>query len=53
MKEHEYKVWFANCNYGPEHVAVRALNANEALILAQGERIRQGKDYTLHSIYEI
>ena len=52
MKQNEYVVSFSNCNYGPESVTVRANNQNEALILAQAERIRNGLDYTLDNIEE-
>lgn len=48
MKNYHYKVWFANENYKPQ--AVRVSNQQTALILAQGERIRAGLDYTLHEI---
>ena len=50
MKEYEFKVWFSNCNYKPQFVHVRALNQNDALILAQAERVRNAEDYTLHHI---
>ena len=45
-----FKVWFSNCNYEPQYVLVEALNQNDALILAQAERIHDGLDYTLHKI---
>ena len=50
MKQYKYLVWFSNCNYEPECVTVKAFNANDALILAQAERIKSGEDYTLDSI---
>jgi len=50
MKRYKYEVWFANCNYEPECVVVEAFSANDALILAQVERIEDGKDYTLDAI---
>jgi hypothetical protein len=50
MKKYIFKVWFSNCNYGPESVQVRAINQNDALILAQARRVTDGKDYTLHHI---
>ena len=50
MKKTMFKVWFSNCNYAPQYVLVEALNQNDALILAQAERIRDGLDYTLHKI---
>lgn len=53
MKRYEYLVWFANCNYEPQAVQVRALNQNDALILAQAERIKEGLDYTLFEIKQI
>jgi len=49
----EFKVWFSNVNYLPEFVHVRALNQNDALILAQAERVKCGEDYTLHHIETI
>ena len=49
----EYKVWFTNCNYMPEFVHVAARNQNDALILAQAERVKEEKDYTLHKIEHI
>jgi len=53
MKNNSYLVWFANCNYEPESVRIDALNQNDALILAQAERIKEGLDYTLHEIYKM
>ena len=54
MEEYqEYKVWFSSCNYMPEFVHVKAMNQNDALILAQAERIKEEKDYTLHKIDHI
>lgn len=50
MKNTMFKVWFSNCNYEPQYVLIEALNQNDALILAQAERIRDGLDYTLHKI---
>ena len=50
MKEFTYVVWFSNCNYEPQGVTVKALNQNNALILAQAERIKEGLDYTLDNI---
>lgn len=50
MEKTKYKVWFSNCNYEPEYVLVEAFNQNDALILAQAERIQDGLDYTLHKI---
>ncbi len=50
MKQNKYIVWFANENYEPQSVTVFALNQQEALILAQAERIKEGCDYTLHKI---
>ncbi len=50
MKESKFKVWFSNCNYKDEFEIVFALNQNDALILAQAERIKQGFDYTLDRI---
>jgi len=47
MKQNKYIVWFANKNYAPQSVTVYALNQNEALILAQAERIKDGLDYTM------
>lgn len=52
MKNTLFKVWFANCNYEPECILIEALNQNNALILAQAERIKDGLDYTLHKIEE-
>jgi len=52
MKKTKYLVWFANCNYEPESVRVTAFNQNDALILAQARRIRDGLDKTLHHIEE-
>ena len=53
MKQTTYIVWFSNENYRPQGVTVRALNQNEALILAQAERIAEGLDYTMHEIREV
>lgn len=50
MKLTTFKVWFSTCNYEPQCVLVAALNQNDALILAQAERILEGLDYTLHKI---
>lgn len=50
MKQTQYIVWFANENYEPQSVEVMAFNQNDALILAQAERIKAGCDYTLHKI---
>ena len=47
-----YKVWFYNTNYEPQFVVVEASNQNDALILAQAERINDGLNYTLHKIEE-
>ena len=52
MKDFPYIVWFSNENYAPESVMVNALNQNDALILAQAERIKKGLDYTLYEIKE-
>lgn len=50
MKETKYYVWFSNENYDPQYVEVYALNQNDALILAQAERIKDGLDRTLLKI---
>ena len=50
MKLKKYIVWFSNENYAPQKVKVLAFNQNEALILAQARRIKDGLDYTLHKI---
>ena len=50
MKKTKFRVWFSNCNYSPEPVYVSALNQNDALILAQTERVNAGLDYTFHKI---
>lgn len=50
MKKTMFKVWFSNCNYEPQYVLIEALNQNDALILAQAERIQDDLDYTLHKI---
>lgn len=50
MKNNNFKVWFSNSNYKPEYVKVRALNANDALILAQAERVKKGLDYTFYKM---
>lgn len=50
MKHTKFAVWFSNGNYEPERLVVSALNQNDALILAQAERIKDGLDYTLHKI---
>lgn len=52
MKLTKYIVWFSNENYEPQSVTVKALNQNDALILAQAERIKNGLDYTLFKIEE-
>ena len=54
MNEYQdYKVWFSNVNYKPEFVEVTATNQNDALILAQAERVKEEKDYTLFKIEHI
>ena len=53
MKNNKYIVWFSNCNYKKQGVTVFALSQNDALILAQAERIKEGLDYTLNSIEAI
>lgn len=53
MKNNKYIVWFSNCNYEKQGVTVYALNQNDALILAQAERIKDGLDYTLDNIQAI
>jgi len=50
MKKYVFHVWFANSNYEPEKVRVSALNSDCAVILAKARRIKDGLDYTLHSI---
>lgn len=50
MKQTKYIVWFSNGNYPEQPVEVFAFNQQEALILAQAERIKEGEDYTLSSI---
>jgi hypothetical protein len=52
MKDFPYIVWFSNGNYSPQPVMVNALNQNDALILAQAERIKENLDYTLYEIKE-
>ncbi len=53
MKYFTYNVWFSNEIYIPEYVQVKALNQNDALILAQAERVKEGLDYTLDRIERI
>jgi len=53
MKLTEYEVWFSNENYPPQREIVMAFNQNDALILAQAARIKQGLDYTLDSIKKL
>ena len=53
MKLTRYEVWFSNENYEPQREIVAALNQNDALILAQAERVKRGLDYTLDSIKEV
>jgi len=53
MKKYEFRVWFSNCNYLPQSIYVKALNQNDALILAQAERVKAGEDYTLHRIEKV
>jgi len=50
MKKSMFLVWFSNENYDPQYVKISALNQQEALILAQAERIQDGLDYTLDRI---
>jgi len=52
VKNVTYKVWFSDGNYDPEYVLVYAQSQNDALILAQAERINDGLNYTLHKIEE-
>ena len=52
LTKREYKVWFSDGNYDPEYVLVYAQSQNDALILAQPERINDGLNYTLHKIEE-
>lgn len=53
MKQTRYVIWFSNENYEPQSVEVSAFNQNDALILAQAERISAGLDYTLHKIESV
>lgn len=53
MKQKYFRVWFTNGNYMPELVDIRAFGPDEALILAQAQRIKAGHDYTLLKIEEI
>lgn len=50
MKHTLFIVWFANENYEPQGVSVVAFNQDQAIILAQAERIKAGCDYTLHKV---
>ena len=54
MKPKNYKVEFyvGEPGKGP-FVYVTAMNANEARILAQAERIRDGLDYRVEHVWEI
>jgi len=45
-----FRIWFSNENYAPESEIVTSFNQDDALILAQAERIKAGKDRTLNSI---
>jgi len=50
MKHIQFIVWFSDSSYDPQKVEVWALTKEQAVILAQAERIKAGDDYTLHSI---
>jgi len=50
MKKYVFHVWFSNTNYEPQRVSVNALNAECAVILAKARRVKDGLDYTLHSV---
>jgi len=53
MNNRKYHIWFNNGDYPPQCERVIALNANDALILAQSQRIRAGLDYILDKIEEV
>lgn len=53
MKFTDFDVWFSNDNYDPQKVRVIAMNASEAIILAQAKRIQSGLDYTVCKISEV
>lgn len=50
MRKYKFTVWFSNGNYDLQPVTVMAFNQQEAIILAQADRIKNGLDYTLHHI---
>ena len=53
MKLSDFDVWFSNENYEPQKVRVIAMNASEAIILAQAKRIQRGLDYTVCKISKV
>ncbi len=50
MKQEKFCVFFTNGRYPTTAVNVDAFNLQEALILAQAKRIKDGLDYTVHEI---
>lgn len=50
MKNTKFEVWFANTNYSPQLVIVHALCADDAIILAKAERIKEGLDHLVHKV---
>lgn len=53
MKQSFFRLWFSNGNYLPEFVNVSVFGQGDALILAQAERIKAGRDYTLLKVEEV
>lgn len=48
-----YHVLFSNGDYQPELVIVDASCMDDAIILAQAKRIKQGLDRTIKSVKEV
>jgi len=48
-----FKVWFSNVNYEPEYETVTTSCQDDAIILANAERIKKGCDYTIFKIEEV
>ena len=52
MNGKEFRIWFSDGTYEPQMVLVWAISEEQAIILAQAERIKAACDYTLHSCIE-
>jgi hypothetical protein len=53
MKKYQFRVWFPNPGSAPVAVSVSAFGKDEAIILAQAERINQGQDYRFITVEQV